>query len=80
MMVGGSGLVVLRSPAPVEAVVAHYREQLPSQGWTVDSVSESSGGTKATIRAHRTHAPRPSASIRARRHRHEISISLKGSN
>jgi len=47
MMVGGSGLVVLNSPASIADVLAHYREELPKQGWTVDEVSESPGRVAA---------------------------------
>ena len=56
MMVGGSGLIILSSQASVADVLAHFREQLPAQGWTVDEVSESpgrvaahKGGRSATI-------------------------------
>ena len=53
MMVGSSGLIVLTANAPLADVLAHYREQLPSQGWTVDSVTEGSGGNKASLKAHK---------------------------
>jgi hypothetical protein len=47
MMVGGSGLIILSSQASVADVLAHFREQLPAQGWTVDEVSESPGRVAA---------------------------------
>jgi hypothetical protein len=53
MMVGGSGLLLLGTSASVADVLSHYREQLPSQGWTVDAVTEGAGGTKASVRAHK---------------------------
>lgn len=53
MMVGGSGLVVLDSSAPMGDVLSHYREELVSQGWTVDSVNEAANGTKASLKAHK---------------------------
>jgi hypothetical protein len=56
LMAGGSGLIVLSTTAPVADVLAHYREQLPSAGWTVDEVGEDpgristhKGGRSATI-------------------------------
>jgi hypothetical protein len=56
LMAGGSGLIVLGTTAPVADVLAHYREQLPAQGWTVDEVGEDpgristhKGGRTATI-------------------------------
>jgi hypothetical protein len=56
MMVGGAGLIVLTTSAPVADVLAHYREQLPAQGWTLDKVSEKppriaahKEGRKATV-------------------------------
>jgi hypothetical protein len=49
MLVGGSGLVVLNSDASVADILAHYREDLPAKGWTVDNVSES----PARIEAHK---------------------------
>jgi len=53
MMVSGQGLVVLDSAAPVSDVLAQYRESLPAQGWTVDSVKEAAGGAKAFVKAHK---------------------------
>lgn len=47
MMVGGSGLIILSSQASIADVLAHFREQLPVQGWTVDEVSESPGRVAA---------------------------------
>jgi hypothetical protein len=40
LMAGGSGLIVLNTNAPVAAVLSHFRDQLPAQGWTVDEVGE----------------------------------------
>ena len=81
MMVGSSGLVVLSSPASIADVVAHYREELPSQGWTVDAVTESASGTKATIRAHKD-SRQTTVSINQAQGGSgtEIGISLKGSS
>jgi hypothetical protein len=40
LMAGGSGLIVLNTNAPAAAVLSHYRDELPNQGWTVDEVGE----------------------------------------
>ena len=81
MMVGSSGLVVLTSNAALSDVLTHFREQLPSQGWTVDSVSEAAGGTKATVKAHKDAR---SATVSLNQAKGgtgtEIGISLKGSS
>jgi hypothetical protein len=81
MMVQGEGLVVLDSPAQMADVLAHFREQLPAQGWTVDSVKEASGGTKATVKAHKDMR---SATISVNQSQGgsgtEIGIALKGSS
>ncbi|HXK21665.1 MAG TPA: hypothetical protein VMS55_03195 [Myxococcota bacterium] len=53
MMVSGQGLVVLDSGASISDVLSHYREELPAQGWTVDSVKEAAGGSKAIVKAHK---------------------------
>jgi hypothetical protein len=81
MMVSGEGLVVLDSPAQATDVLAHYREQLPAQGWTVDSVKEVAGGGKATLKAHKDMR---SATISINQGQGgagtEIGIALKGSS
>jgi hypothetical protein len=81
MMVGNSGLVVLTSNASLSDVLTHFREQLPSQGWTVDSVSEAAGGTKATVKAHKD-ARTATVSLNQAKGGTgtEIGISLKGSS
>ncbi|HVN39494.1 MAG TPA: hypothetical protein VMW19_15125 [Myxococcota bacterium] len=53
MLVNGSGLVMLTSDKPIADVLSHYREQLPSEGWIVDSVKESKDGGRASLRAHK---------------------------
>jgi hypothetical protein len=49
MIVGSSGLVILNSQATVAEVLAHFREQLPANGWTVDEATES----PARVAAHK---------------------------
>lgn len=73
MMVGGSGLIVLSSNAPVADVLAHYREALPSQGWTVDSVSEKPG----RLSAHKE-SRSATISISEGKNGTEIGVALKG--
>ena len=53
MMVRGEGLVVLDTPGPIGDVLAHFRDQLPAQGWTVDAVNEAQGGAKVSVHAHK---------------------------
>ena len=81
MMVQGEGLVVLDSSAQATDVLAHYREQLPAQGWIVDSVKEAAGGSKATVKAHKDMR---SATISINQAQGgsgtEIGIALKGSS
>ena len=74
IMVGGAGLVVFSVNASSADVLAHYRDQLPAQGWTIDQVSEkppriaaSKAGRKATI------------SISTRGDHTEIGVALSGS-
>jgi hypothetical protein len=40
MMVGERAFSVFTTSAPIADVLAHYREQLPANGWTVDKASE----------------------------------------
>jgi hypothetical protein len=81
MMVSGEGLVVLASPAQTADVLAHYREQLPAQGWTVDSVKEVAGGSKATLKAHKDmRSATISISAGQGGSGTEIGIALKGSS
>jgi hypothetical protein len=49
LLAGGTGLIVLSATAPAADVLAHYRNELPSQGWTVDEVTED----PASISAHK---------------------------
>lgn len=81
MMVGGSGLFLLTSTAPVADVLAHYREQLASQGWTVDGVTEGAGGTKASVKAHKDTRQATVSITQAKDGAGtEIGIALKGSS
>jgi len=53
IMVRDKALVVLSSAAPMADVLALYREQLPSQGWTVDAVNEIHRGAQVSVKAHK---------------------------
>jgi hypothetical protein len=74
MMVGGAGLIVMTSTAPAADVLAYYREQLPSQGWTVDEVTDD----PARIAAHKE-GRQATISITGSGGTTEIGISLAGS-
>lgn len=61
MLVGGDGLIVFSTSAPTADVLAHFREQLPAQGWTLDQATEKppriaahKEGRKATISVSRS--------------------------
>jgi len=80
MMVQGEGLTVLDSPSQMPDVLAHYREQLPAQGWTVDSVKEVAGGSKAVLKAHKDMRSATISINQAPGGGTEIGIGLKGSS
>jgi hypothetical protein len=75
MLVGGSGLIMFTSTAPIADVLAHYRDQLPEQGWTVDEVSESA--RRSRVVAHKE-ARKATIVISGRAGVTEIGVSLSG--
>lgn len=57
MLAGGTGLLVLSSKEPADAVFAFYEKELPAQGWSVDEaaadmmrIQTSKGKQSATIK------------------------------
>jgi hypothetical protein len=73
IMVGGAGLVVLSVKASSADVLAHYRDQLPAQGWTIDQVSEK----PPRIAAHKE-GRKATISISSRGEQTEIGVALSG--
>jgi hypothetical protein len=45
---GGTGMLVLSSKQPADAVFAFYQKELPAQGWSVDEVVEDAMVVKAS--------------------------------
>jgi hypothetical protein len=74
LMAGGSGLIVLNTNAPAAAVLSHYRDELPAQGWTVDEVGED----PPRVSAHKG-SRNATISISESEQGTEIGIALEGS-